>query len=305
MSSSAPNFFSGKEGIEDFGSNTLGNACASIGDANVDPAILRGCTNRYPALATVFDNVGNRMSRIDQEVNVRQKAPDSVRMLLAGHADLDTAIDAVNRGNIFRFLTKPCKKPVLVDAIQSGLEKYRTAKSERELVKKAHVLENIKSDWDATDDCPLVDFEGPAGLPGPIQARACLQTRFGTDRQCHVLMIKLTMMRTVEERYGEKAAADYLMGAVQLFAQGLHPDDQFFQWDRDVLMGVLRRQVSSAAVRMEVTRLFMGNPQHLVEKAGNKTMISITATFDLLPVAQFSTLDEMMTAFKTKMIRTV
>jgi GGDEF domain-containing protein len=240
------------------------------------------------------------MNGVEFLAHVSQKAPDSVRMLLTGHADLDAAIDAVNRGNIFRFLTKPCKKQVLVEAIECGLDRYRTAVTQREIVKKAHALENIKSDWEAAGDGPLEELEGAAGLPGRTQAMACLQGRFGTDRQCYVLMIKLTILHMVEERYGEKAAAEYLMGAVQLLAQGLHPSDQFFQWGRDVLMGVLRRQVSSAAVRMEVTRLFMDNPQHPVEKAGKKTMVALSTTFDLLPVAQFSTLDEMMAAFKAK-----
>src|SRR3972149_6213567 len=37
-----------------------------------------------------------------------QNAPDSVRIMLTGNADLDAAMVAVNEGNIFRFLTKPC-----------------------------------------------------------------------------------------------------------------------------------------------------------------------------------------------------
>jgi FixJ family two-component response regulator len=258
-----------------------------------------------PFAVIISDMRMPEMNGVEFLSQVRHRAPDSVRMLLTGHADLDAAIDAVNKGNIFRFLTKPCKKQVLVDAIQCGLDQFRIAKSQRELARKAQALENIKSDWETTDDSPLDDLEALAGLPGPARALACLQTRFGTDRQCYVLMIKLTMLHTVEERYGEKAAADYLMGAVQFIAQGLHPGDQFFQWSRDVLMAVLKRQISPAAVRMEVTRLLMDNPQHLVEQAGKKTMIALSTTFDLLPVAQFSTLDEMMTAFKAKPIRAV
>ena len=258
-----------------------------------------------PFAVIVSDMRMPEMNGIEFLAQVRQTAPDSVRMLLTGHAELDAAIEAVNKGNIFRFLTKPCNKPVLVDAIQSGLDQYRAAKSQRELARMAHALESIKSDWDVTNERPLQDFEGPAGRPGPAQAMACLQTGFGTDRQCYVLMIKLTMLHTVEERYGEKAAADYLKGAVQFLVQGLHPGDRFFQWGSDVLLGVLRRQVSSAAVRMEITRLFADTPQHLVERAGKKTMIAISTIFDLLPVAQFSTFDEMMTAFKAKLLRPV
>jgi YesN/AraC family two-component response regulator len=225
--------------------------------------------------------------------------------LLTGHADFDVAIDAVNRGNIYKFLTKPCDKVILVDAIRSGLAQYRAAVAQRELAKKGQAIEQAKSEWDTTEHCEPNHMEVTAGLPGPSQAETYLKDHFGTDRQCYVLMIKLTMLHTVEERYGEKAATDYLMGSVQFLAQGLHADDQLFQWSSDVLMAVISRHVSSGAVRMEVSRLLMNSPQHLVEQGGRKIMFAIATTFDLLPVAQFSTLDEMMVAFKAKLIGAV
>jgi DNA-binding NtrC family response regulator len=52
---------------------------------------------------------------------VRQNTPDTVRMLLTGYTDLDGAIAAVNQGNIFRFLTKPCEPEVLASAITAGI----------------------------------------------------------------------------------------------------------------------------------------------------------------------------------------
>src|ERR1035438_9616095 len=67
---------------------------------------------------------------------VRQKAPDTVRMLLTGYTDLDAAMDAVNDGNIFRFLTKPCEKDLLVKAITSGVEQYRLVRIEKDLLEK-------------------------------------------------------------------------------------------------------------------------------------------------------------------------
>jgi len=65
---------------------------------------------------------------------VRQSNPDTVRMLLTGYTDLEAAIQAVNRGNIFRFLTKPCEPEMLTEAIAAGLEQYRLITSERELL---------------------------------------------------------------------------------------------------------------------------------------------------------------------------
>jgi len=64
----------------------------------------------------------------------RQIAPDTVRMLLTGHADLTGAIDAVNEGNIFRFLTKPCDKEALSKAVTAGLIQYRLVTAEKDLL---------------------------------------------------------------------------------------------------------------------------------------------------------------------------
>jgi response regulator RpfG family c-di-GMP phosphodiesterase len=67
---------------------------------------------------------------------VRQKAPDTVRMLLTGYTDLNAAMDAVNEGNIFRFLTKPCEKELLAKAIATGVEQYRLVRTEKDLLEK-------------------------------------------------------------------------------------------------------------------------------------------------------------------------
>ncbi|BDU73460.1 HD domain-containing phosphohydrolase [Mesoterricola silvestris] len=64
----------------------------------------------------------------------RSRAPESVRIMLTGNADLDTAIQAVNRGHIFRFLTKPCAQPLLVSSIEAGIKQYRLVLAEKELV---------------------------------------------------------------------------------------------------------------------------------------------------------------------------
>jgi len=57
-------------------------------------------------------------------------------MMLTGYADLQTAIEAVNEGNIFRFLTKPCPPDKLAEAIQAGVRQYGLVTAERELLEK-------------------------------------------------------------------------------------------------------------------------------------------------------------------------
>ena len=67
---------------------------------------------------------------------VKEKSPDSVRMMLTGNADQKTAIDAVNQGRIFRFLTKPCPPEVMSTALEAGISQYRLIIAERELLEE-------------------------------------------------------------------------------------------------------------------------------------------------------------------------
>jgi DNA-binding NtrC family response regulator len=71
---------------------------------------------------------------------VRQLSPNSVRMVLTGHKNINRAIDAVNEGRIFRYLTKPCEKKELVHAIELASAQYRANIDEKELVKQAREI---------------------------------------------------------------------------------------------------------------------------------------------------------------------
>jgi response regulator RpfG family c-di-GMP phosphodiesterase len=67
---------------------------------------------------------------------VRERAPDTVRIMLTGNADLEGAIKVVNEGNIFRFLTKPCALEILGKAVEDARVQYRLVTAEKELLNK-------------------------------------------------------------------------------------------------------------------------------------------------------------------------
>lgn len=69
-------------------------------------------------------------------IEAHKAAPESVRLMLTGNADQQTAIAAINRGAIFRFLTKPCSNEDLTAAIDAGIQQYRLITAEKELLEK-------------------------------------------------------------------------------------------------------------------------------------------------------------------------
>ena len=66
----------------------------------------------------------------------RTVAPNAVRMLLTGYADLDSAIRAVNDAQLFRFLTKPCEPEQLMRACIAALAQHRLITAERVLLEQ-------------------------------------------------------------------------------------------------------------------------------------------------------------------------
>jgi len=63
-------------------------------------------------------------------------APDAVRVLLTGHADLQDAVHAVNAARLFRFLLKPCDSAELMRACAGALGQHRLQLAERELLEQ-------------------------------------------------------------------------------------------------------------------------------------------------------------------------
>jgi response regulator RpfG family c-di-GMP phosphodiesterase len=111
---------------------------------------LRLLDDRGPYAVVVADMRMPGMNGIELLKRVRAKAPDTVRMMLTGNSDQQTAINAINDGHIFRFLSKPCLPKILAQALIAGLEQYRLITAERELLEKTlksivHVLTDVLS----------------------------------------------------------------------------------------------------------------------------------------------------------------
>lgn len=89
-----------------------------------------------PFAVVVSDLVMPEMSGVQFLSVVRSSFPDVVRILLTGKAEMDDAIEAVNEGEIFRLLVKPCPPERLALAIDDGIRQHNLIKAEKELLTK-------------------------------------------------------------------------------------------------------------------------------------------------------------------------
>lgn len=87
------------------------------------------------------------MNGINLLTQVRREFPDVVRALLTGHGDLEIVARAVNEGNIFRFLSKPCSMGEILDAVRACVRQHNLVSAERVLLE-----ETLKGSIDAMSE---------------------------------------------------------------------------------------------------------------------------------------------------------
>lgn len=65
--------------------------------------------------------------------------PDTIRMLMTGFSDIGAVMDAINRGQVYKYLVKPWQDDELRMHIQNSIEIYRLRKDNRDLANKLAV----------------------------------------------------------------------------------------------------------------------------------------------------------------------
>ncbi|MFO7749070.1 MAG: response regulator [Desulfobacteraceae bacterium] len=67
----------------------------------------------------------------------KQISPDTVRFLFTGYSDVDALSEAVNKGSIQRYISKPWDNKVLLEAIKSGVDQYELLQENNRLFRLA------------------------------------------------------------------------------------------------------------------------------------------------------------------------
>ena len=97
---------------------------------------LQAIEGHGPFAVIVADQRMPGMTGLDLLQEAARLTPDTTRIMLTGNLDQQTAVDAVNQGQVFRFLTKPCGPELLAATIQAGIRQHQLVIAEHELLEQ-------------------------------------------------------------------------------------------------------------------------------------------------------------------------
>jgi two-component system probable response regulator PhcQ len=135
-----------------------------------EPYTVLGTTSPREALATIdAGGVDLLVADIDMPdlnglqlvAKVRASRPEVVRILLTGDASLESALEAINRGEVYRYLTKPWKSEALRETVREGLarldELRRVAAADRATRARDALLAALETEHPGIRSVSLVD----------------------------------------------------------------------------------------------------------------------------------------------------
>jgi signal transduction histidine kinase len=89
---------------------------------------------REPVHVVMTDQRMPETTGVELLAKVRDTHPDAVRLLFTGYADIRAVVDAINRGSVYRYITKPWDPDELMAIIREACDRYDLLAERKELM---------------------------------------------------------------------------------------------------------------------------------------------------------------------------
>jgi diguanylate cyclase (GGDEF)-like protein len=161
---------------------------------------------------------------------VKTLHPTSVRLMLTGHADLRMAIDAMNKGNIFRFLLKPMDNDILLQTVREAVDNYQ----QQERLRRGSVL------------------DGLTGLFNHVYILSRLDEEIDSARRYShplcVLMLDIDHFKSINDTYGHVAGDEVLTSLSGVMRDSLRSVDILGRYGGEEFLAIMPHTVLTDAV---------------------------------------------------------
>ncbi len=182
-------------------------------------------TEDHGYLVVITDMNMPGMNGLELLKSIKSQSPDTIRIMLTGNADQDTAKNAVNDGEVFRFMTKPCQKSDLVEVIEAALECYRDRKKSKNKIEymQQHV-ELLSNELLFTKNSDTL-----TALPNRTSFEACLKDSIEeakhNDKEYSLCYFDIDQFRVINEVCGHDAGDDLLLQFADTIRENIRKRD--------------------------------------------------------------------------------
>jgi response regulator RpfG family c-di-GMP phosphodiesterase len=91
---------------------------------------------KEPIHVILSDQRMPKMTGIEFFESIKETYPDPIRILITGYTDINAVIDAINRGQVYKYLTKPWNEEDVRNFVEKAYEVFRLRKENLELTNK-------------------------------------------------------------------------------------------------------------------------------------------------------------------------
>lgn len=89
---------------------------------------------QQPVAVVLTDQRMPEMTGVDLLARVRDRSPDTVRLLTTAYADVSAIIDAINKGSVYRYIVKPWEPDELLSIVRSAVERHELIVERQRLI---------------------------------------------------------------------------------------------------------------------------------------------------------------------------
>ena len=244
-----------------------------------DPHAALESVQREKFALIVTDNRMPGMTGIELLKEVKRVSPDTSRIILTGYTDLESAVRAINEGEINSFVSKPWEREQLIEHIAQGVEKFQLRIEKQalaeELAEKNRLLaesnEELKN---------LASRDQMTGLYNHAEFQRSLERQiklFRRDKQPFCLVMgDIDNFKRVNDTHGHPAGDAVIKTIAQILLTALREEvDTSFRYGGEEFAIIMRNTTEEPGHRV-MSRLIARVAQTSVPIAGGELTVTMS-----------------------------